>query len=76
MMEEGMNFLGAVKIEGNVPCVKCGFGDECTFSGITMVYGPDATVDSIGIKSFEEQPIIVEAARELGCKIAEALRAK
>ena len=76
MMEEGMNFVGAVKIQGNVPCVKCVHGDECKMSGITMLYGPDATVDSVGIKSFEEQPIAVEAARGLVHKIAEALRAK
>lgn len=73
MMEEGMNFVGAVKIQGNVPCVKCVYGDECKMSGIPMLYGPDATVDSVGIKSFEEQPVAVEAARELGHKIAEAL---
>jgi hypothetical protein len=43
-------------------------------SGIKMVYGSDATVDSVGIKTFEKQPISLEAARELGEKIAEALR--
>lgn len=76
MMEEGMNFVGAVKIQGNVPCMKCEYGDECRMTGITMLYGPDATKDSVGIKSFEEQPFSVEAARELGYKIAEALKAK
>ena len=59
MIEEGMNFVGAVKIQGNVPCVKCGFGDQCQMSGITMLYGPDATVDSVGIKCFEQQPLAV-----------------
>ena len=27
MMEEGMNFVGSVKILGNVPCIKCGYGN-------------------------------------------------
>ena len=36
-------------------------------------YGPEATVDSVDIKSFEEQSAAVEAASELGRKIAEAL---
>ena len=76
MMEEGMNFIGAVTIQGNVPCVKCVLANECKMSGITMLYGPDATADSVGIKLFEEQPVTVEATRELGCKIAEALDAK
>ncbi len=74
MMEEGMNFVGAVKISGNVPCVKCGYGDTCKMSGITMLYGPDATVDSVGIKAFEQQPIAVDAAPQLGRQIAEALK--
>lgn len=76
MMEEGMNFIGTVTIQGNVPCVKCGRGDECKMTGITMLYGPEATVDSVGIKSFEEQPVTVEAAKELGRKIGEALDGK
>ncbi len=76
MMEEGMNFVGAVHIQGNVPCVTCGLGDKCKMTGITMLYGPDATVDSVGIKSFEEQPVAVDAAKELGCKVAEALETK
>jgi multimeric flavodoxin WrbA len=76
MMEEGIDFIGAVTVQGNVPCVKCGRGDECKMTGITMLYGPEATVDSVGIKSFEEQPLTVEAAKELGSKIAEALDGK
>jgi len=76
MMEEGMNFVGAVKIQGNLPCVKCGHGDECKMSGIAMLYGSEATVDSMGIKRFEEQSIAVGAARDLGLKIAKSLKGK
>jgi multimeric flavodoxin WrbA len=74
MMEEGMIFVGAVKVPGNVPCMKCSFVDECKMSGIPMLYGPDATVESVGIKSFEEQPVAMEAAKELGRKIAVELK--
>jgi multimeric flavodoxin WrbA len=73
MMEEGMRFVGALKIQGNVPCIRCGFGDQCKMSGIRMLYGPTATIDSVGIKTFESQPLNVDAAGELGRKIAEAL---
>ena len=75
MMEEGIQFVGALKIQGNVPCVRCGFGDQCKMSGLKMLYGPMATVDSVGIKSFESQPQNLNAARELGQKLAEALKA-
>jgi multimeric flavodoxin WrbA len=76
MMEEGMDFVGAVRIQGNVPCVRCGFGDECKLSGVKMLYGPDATVDTVGIKAFEQQAVPVESARELGKQLAERLRSK
>jgi multimeric flavodoxin WrbA len=74
MMEEGMRFVGALKIQGNVPCVRCGYGDKCKMSGVHMLYGPTATVDSVGIRTFESQPLNVDAAKELGKKITEALK--
>lgn len=55
MMEEGMNFVVAVKILGNVPCIKCGYGNECKTSGIKMIFGNEATVQSVGVNKFEEQ---------------------
>ncbi|MGQ3685602.1 MAG: flavodoxin family protein [Candidatus Loosdrechtia sp.] len=73
MMEEGMQFVGALKLQGNVPCIRCSFGDECKMSGIKMLYGSMATVDSVGIKQFEQQPVLVQGAQELGRKIAETL---
>ena len=73
MMEEGMNFLGSVRISGNVPCIKCGKGDECEMSGVKMLYGSIATVDSIGIATFEQQSDAVKAAKELGRKIMQEL---
>lgn len=68
-MEEGMDFVGSVIMDGNVPCVKCGLGDECAMSGIKMLHGPDATVESVGIRCFEDQAAVVASARELGQKI-------
>jgi len=73
MMEEGMQFVGALKLQGNVPCLRCGYGDSCTMTGLKMLYGPMASVDSVGIKQFEEQPFQLEGAGELGRKLAEAL---
>ena len=61
---------------GNVPCIKCANSDECKMSGIKMLYGPDATVSSVGISTFEEQPEAVEAAIKLGKDIADKLKSK
>lgn len=76
MMEEGMNFVGSVKILGNVPCIKCGYGNECKTSGIKMIYGNEATIQSVGVNTFEEQLDAFHAARELGEKMASALKKK
>ncbi len=74
MHEEGIEYVGAVKITGNVPCVRCGFGDLCKKSGIMMIYGPDASVDSVGIKQFETQPLSFESVEALGEEIGRRLR--
>lgn len=76
MMEEGMEFVGEVRVIGNVPCIKCGHGDECKMSAIKMLYGPDATVSSIGVRVFEEQQEAVKAAIKLGKDIAHKLKSK
>lgn len=73
MMEEGMNNLGSVTVIGNVPCVRCGFGDSCELSGIKMLHGPDATVDSVGISTLEEEPDPMAAAAVLGQKLRQAV---
>lgn len=76
MMEEGMKFEGAVKVMGNVPCIKCGHGDECMMSGLKMLHGPDATVAGAGVSRFEDQPEALRAATELGRRIAASLAAE
>jgi multimeric flavodoxin WrbA len=76
MMEEGMDYVGDVRINGNVPCIRCGFGDECSVSGLKMLFGPEATVASIGVQTAEEQPAVIEAAIMLGREIASRLQSK
>jgi hypothetical protein len=74
-MEEGMTDLGSLIVEGNVPCIRCGHGDDCRVSGIKMLYGPEATVESVGVKTFEEDDRLVAAAKALGERIREAVAA-
>jgi multimeric flavodoxin WrbA len=75
MMEEGMNFLGGIRVEGNVPCIKCGQSENCEISGLPMIYGSGATVENVGVHALENQPDVLEAAANLGRRIGEALRA-
>jgi multimeric flavodoxin WrbA len=73
MMEEGMVNLGSMAMLGNVPCIRCGHGDLCDLTGIKMLYGPEATVKSVGVRTLEGDAALVESARQLGQRIREAL---
>jgi multimeric flavodoxin WrbA len=73
MMEEGMTNLGTLVIQGNVPCIRCGHGDDCSMTGIKMLHGPDASVASVGVKTFEADSALLAAAKELAVKLREAV---
>ena len=75
MMTEGIQSVGSLVILGNVPCIRCGHGDECEASGIKMLSGPEATVESVGVRTVEGDASLVEAAKGLGQSIGEAVRA-
>lgn len=72
MMEEGMVNAGSMVVLGNVPCIKCGHGDECPMSGVKMLHGPDATVASVGVNRFDDNADLLATAKQLG----DAIRAK
>lgn len=76
MMEEGMNFLGSIKIQGNIPCIRCGYGDECKTAGLKMIFGENATVDSVGVNTFENQADAMKEAKALGEKLGGLLKQK
>ncbi|MCI4627030.1 MAG: flavodoxin family protein [Candidatus Magnetoovum sp. WYHC-5] len=73
MIEEGMNFVGAVKVLGNVPCVRCGIPD-CNMNGVKMIFGEGISLKSVGINNFEMQHKAVESAMALGVKIGKTLK--
>mgnify|MGYP006284595521 CR=1 FL=1 len=76
MMEEGMTDLGAMILAGNVPCIRCGHGDDCPVSGVAMLFGPDATVESVGVNTFEQSDHAMSEAQALGRRIREAIEAR
>jgi len=75
MREEGMESLGSMVVHGNVPCIRCGRGDACPMSGVKMLFGPEATVESVGVNTFEEDQSLLQTAKELGEKICRAVLA-
>ncbi len=73
MAEEGIVNVGAMVLLGNLPCIRCGRGDWCEVSGIKMIYGPEATVASVGVHTFEENDAVLDEAAQLGKAIREAV---
>ncbi|MFZ5833710.1 MAG: flavodoxin family protein [Planctomycetota bacterium] len=71
MLEEGMVNAGHMVLPGNVPCIRCGHGDRCPQSGIAMLHGPQATVASVGVRSFADDSGLLAAAEELGRRVAQ-----
>ena len=72
MLAEGMNFVGAVSVPGNLPCVACGETGQCGVSAIRMLYGKDATPESIGINRVEDNQEVVAALEQLGRDVYDA----
>ncbi len=73
MLEEGMKFVGSVKVAGNVPCVRCGDTGQCSVSGLKMIFGHAATPSEVGINSLEESPATIAALERLGSEVGAAV---
>ena len=72
MMEERMNYFGGVSLLGNVPCIRCGDEGQCQMSGLKMIHGKDATLESVGISDFEKDPDKVAELKKLGEAIGDS----
>lgn len=73
MMEEGMIDLGSLLIVGNVPCIRCGHGDDCELSGVKMIGGQDAVLETLGVRTLEADQYLINRARLLGRAIHEKI---
>lgn len=71
---EGMDLLGQLTIQGNVPCVTCGAGDECEMSGIKMFHGEDARSEDIPYAKVEDQKQVWQQAKEIGKLIGKRMK--
>lgn len=71
---ENMELIGQLTIQGNVPCITCGVGDECKMSGVKMIYGEDAKTANIEYVRIEDQKQVWQQAEEIGQQIAKHLK--
>ena len=60
---EKMHHVAELSIEGNVPCLTCGFGNECSNSGVPHLFGKEAQASEILCRKVEDQPVWEKATR-------------
>lgn len=63
LLMERMNHVEALSITGNVPCLTCGYGDECKNSGVPHLHGKEAKASADYCVSVEEQPVWEKATQ-------------
>ncbi len=71
---ERMDLVGQLNIQGTVPCLTCGKGDDCEMNGLKMLYGPDARTSDYGYSRVEDQKKVLEEAKRIGRLIGERLQ--
>lgn len=69
-------YQGALSFDGNVPCMSCGFGEDCEGSGFLMIHGPGAKITPDKFKDFNHDEKAKAEARRLGRAVGDAVRAK
>ena len=72
---ERMELVGQLSVQGNLPCLTCGEGDDCEMSGVQLLFGPDAKTADIDYSRVEDQDAVWEQAGRIGRLIGERLRA-
>ncbi len=71
---ERMDLLGQLTVQGNLPCLTCGEGDECKMSAVKIMYGLDAKTSDFGYSRVEDQKEVWKNAARLGRLIGERLQ--
>jgi len=71
---ERMELIGQLTVQGNLPCLTCGEGDECEMSALKLLYGTDARTSDYGYSRVENQKQVWEKAIKLGHVIGDRLQ--
>lgn len=73
MRMDRMDLLAQVQVQGNVPCLTCGKGDDCQMSGVKRLFGPEAEASAQRCVRVEEQAAVWEELGAAGRLIGERL---
>jgi hypothetical protein len=67
------DFQGVLKLEGNVPCMSCGYGEDCEGSGFLRRHGAGAKITPDKFSDFATDPQARARAEALGRAVAAAV---
>lgn len=73
---ERMDLVGQLSIQGNLPCLTCGEGDECEMSAVKLMYGPNAKTSDYDYSKVENQSQVWEEANRIGRMIGKQIHKK
>jgi len=71
---ERMELVGQLMIEGNIPCLTCGAGEDCEMSGLIKRHGRGAKSADHPYVRVEDQKEVWEEAIRIGRLIGERVR--
>ena len=71
---EHMELVGQLTIQGNLPCLNCGEGDECKMSAVKIMYGLGAKTSDFEYARVEDQKEVWEEASRIGRLIGKRIR--
>ena len=67
------DYLGSLTLPGNSPCMTCGYGEDCDYSGFLRQYGSGAKVTPDKFQDISRNADSLARARELGESIGRAV---
>ena len=70
---EGMELVGQIQVQGNLPCVTCGRGDDCPQSAKPLLHGADIPCSDIPYADVQNNDALWRQAEEIGKKIKAGL---
>ncbi len=71
-----MKIFGQVKLRGNVPCLTCSHGDECTMSNVKFLHGKNAKASADKCVRVQDQKDVWRELQHLGKTLGARLTAK
>ncbi|MDA8227994.1 MAG: flavodoxin family protein [Desulfitobacterium hafniense] len=69
-----MEYLGSLRIPGNAPCLSCAVEEDCPYSNVRIMYGPDKGRSPEMFHNIQRETGVLEEAELLGVRLDKRLQ--